>query len=585
MPRIAVIDRDGCLKEQCHQCIKVCPVNRLGQPCIVADEEGYPVIDENLCTGCGLCPKKCPTKVISIINLMSECGEKIHQYSINGFRLYNVPLPQKGVVGFVGRNGIGKTTGIQIISGLLVPNLGEWWITNDEEKKERIIETFKGRELGNFFLQLHSGTGEKARGLKVAYKQQNVDALRSDVTVSVFLGVSKRLSEVLEDLNLHNILDKKMSELSGGELQLIAIAATLIQDADIFFFDEPCSYLDVRQRLNIAKILRKLAERARVVVIEHDLAVLDYMTDYVYLFYGEPSTYGVVSNLKSSRAGINEYLDGFLREENTRIRAESILFDVRGLEVSGKSGNEIIRYSKLEKKYPGFTLKAAEGSIRDGEIIGILGPNATGKTTFVKLLAGVEKPDIGERPTGIKVSYKPQYLRPPTGKVKDVVEEFDIDEDVFFELQRDLSLEKFLEKECAKLSGGELQRLAITIALSQNATFYLLDEPSAFLDIEERLVLAKVIKKRIGEGKAAFIVDHDIVFLDNISDRLIVFEGTPAVEGNASTQLPKRDGMNKFLKLIGITMRRDKDTLRPRINKPDSVLDREQKENGAYYYV
>lgn len=580
MPRIAVIDRDGCLKAKCHLCIKVCPVNRIGQPCIVADDGTYPVIDENLCTGCGICPKKCPTKVISIVNLVEEAGERMHQYGVNAFRLYNLPLPQKGVIGLVGQNGIGKTTAIQILSGSLVPNLGEWWRSKEEKEwvLDDVIEAFRGRDLGNFLTELKEG-------LRVSYKQQNVDKLRSETAVGVFLGISQRLESAIDSLGLNNVLDKKMNELSGGELQMVAIAATLAQDADLYFFDEPCSYLDVRQRLAVARAIRQLSEKAFVIVIEHDLAVLDYLTDYAYLLYGEPGTYGVVSGLKASRTGINEYLDGFLSEENIRLRQEPIVFDVRGLEAAEKSGKTLFDYGELEKSYPGFELKAASGMIKDGEIIGILGPNATGKTTFVKMLAGVERPDSGERPTGMRVSYKPQYIRPPTGLVKDVLEEFELDGGVLAEMQKELALDRLIEKECTKLSGGELQRLAIAICLSQEADIYLLDEPSAFLDIEQRLLLARVLKKRIKDGKAAFVVDHDIVFLDNIADRLIAFEGISGVSGSASQPLPKREGMNAFLKSMEITMRRDKDTLRPRINKPGSVLDREQKEAGEYYYV
>ena len=580
MPRIAVIDRDACLKAQCHICIKVCPVNRIGQPCIVADDETYPVIDENLCTGCGICPKKCPTKVISVINLMEEAGERMHQYGVNSFRLYNLPLPQKGVTGLVGQNGIGKTTAIQILSGSLVPNLGEWWRSKDEKEwnSESVIGAFRGRDLGNFFIGLKEG-------IHVSYKQQNVDKLRSETAVSVFLGISQRLEQVIDSLGLHNLLNKKMNELSGGELQMVAIAQAMSQDAELYFFDEPCSYLDVKQRLVAAHAIRELSEKAFVMVTEHDLAVLDYLTDYTYLLYGEPGTYGVVSGLKASRTGINEYLDGFLSEENLRIRNEPIVFDVRGLESVEKTGKILLDYGDMEKKYTGFSLNSSAGTIKDGEIIGVLGPNATGKTTFVKMLAGVEHPDKGEQLRGLKISYKPQYVRSPNGSVKDVLDEFDIDKAVLLDLQKELALESLMEKECQKLSGGELQRLAIAISLAQDADIYLLDEPSAFLDVEQRLRLAKVLKKRIKDGKAAFVVDHDIVFIDNISDRLVAFEGISGVDGTASAPLSKREGMNLFLKQMDITMRRDKDTLRPRINKPGSVLDREQKEAGEYYYA
>jgi len=144
-----------------------------------------------------------------------------------------------------------------------------------------------------------------------------------------------------------------------------------------------------------------------------------------------------------------------------------------------------------------------------------------------------------------------------------------------------LSLNKLNE-----LSGGELQRVAIAHCLQQDADLYLLDEPSAFLDSEQRLVLSKIVRDFIEQkGASAMIVDHDLLFVDYISDRLIVFEGKPAVEGNVTGPFEMEDGMNKFLKELQITLRRDPETNRPRVNKLDSRLDREQKEKGNYYYT
>ena len=141
-----------------------------------------------------------------------------------------------------------------------------------------------------------------------------------------------------------------------------------------------------------------------------------------------------------------------------------------------------------------------------------------------------------------------------------------------------------LQSEVNNLSGGELQRVAIALCLSRDADLYILDEPSAHLDVEQRLVTTKVIK-RAAEDKGAgiMVIDHDMYTIDMISERLLVFEGVPGTSGLATGPFEMKDGMNKFLGLLGVTFRRDK-TGRPRINKPGSYLDREQKAAGEYYY-
>ncbi|GAH32988.1 unnamed protein product, partial [marine sediment metagenome] len=131
---------------------------------------------------------------------------------------------------------------------------------------------------------------------------------------------SGNFDKIIEKLNLNNILEKDISKgtISGGELQLTSIVAALLKDADLYFFDEPTSYLDIHQRLKIAKIIKELSEEKKVMVIEHDLAVLDFLCDNVHLLYGDEGAYGVVTNPRSIRHAINTYLSGYLKEENIR---------------------------------------------------------------------------------------------------------------------------------------------------------------------------------------------------------------------------------------------------------------------------
>ena len=139
--------------------------------------------------------------------------------------------------------------------------------------------------------------------------------------------------------------------------------------------------------------------------------------------------------------------------------------------------------------------------------------------------------------------------------------------------------------EVKKLSGGEIQRVAIVMTLGKSANVYLIDEPSAFLDSEQRVIASKVIKRFVLNGnKTAFVVEHDFIMATYLADRVIVYEGTPAVETIATSPRPLIEGMNKFLKLMNITFRRDPTNFRPRINKVGSVKDKEQKEKNVYFY-
>ncbi|MFA6490255.1 MAG: ribosome biogenesis/translation initiation ATPase RLI [Candidatus Micrarchaeia archaeon] len=579
--RIAIIDREKCIKEKCgYLCMKVCPGVRMGDDTVTVDTEGFPVISEELCTGCGICPKKCPVDCITIINLAEEMSNPIYQYDINAFRLYGLPLPQEGVVGLIGKNGIGKSTAIKLMGNQLVPNFANFdrKLTFDEVQKQL------APELQNYFRSVAD------KKLKVSLKPQNIYKIQE-----VFKGKAGELLEKSDErkvsadairlFGLEQILGKHTYELSGGELQRLAIAVAYCREADLYYFDEPAAYLDIRQRLTMARALKELAVKKKVVVIEHDLAVFDYLSDYVHVFYGQENAYGVVSGVKNARSGINEYLDGFLKDENTRFRDHAITFSVSSA-AQVKGSSKKFAYPALVKKFDRFAFNSEPGSIMEGEIIGMLGENAIGKTLFMKMLAGLEQPDNESMLSVMKMSYKPQHLKGEEEcEVRDLFAASGLDAFIAEQARRKLCINSLMEKKVSSLSGGELQRVTIALALAKDADIYLLDEPSAFLDIEQRLEFTSLLQTVIaGTKKCAFVIDHDLVMLDAISSRMMIFEGEPGKSGHAIAPSEKREGMNAFLKSVGITLRRDKDSKRPRINKPDSALDREQKAAGEFYY-
>lgn len=586
--RIAVLLRDRCQPKKCSlECINYCPPVRTGTDAIAMGETGKPVISEELCVGCGICIHKCPFEAIKIIGLPQELeGEMVHQFGKNAFRLYRLPVPKKGqVVGLLGPNGIGKTTAISLLSGQIVPNLGEY---DSEPDWRKVLAHYAGTEIHDYFDALSRGK------IKTAMKPQYVDKLPSlhkGVVKQLLKKVDDngRLNEIAERVGIKGVIDRETSKLSGGELQRVAIAATLLKDADIYFFDEPSSYLDIYQRLEIAKVIQELSERKQVMVIEHDLAVMDFLADLVHIMYGEEGAYGVMAQPRPVRTAINVYLDGYLREENIRFRDTKIVFEKRPPRSDWKS-EVLLRFPALTKRFKTFTLHISAGAIKKGEVVGAVGPNATGKTTFVKMLAGEVNPTAGELTDKVSVSYKPQYIKPEfEGSVRELLlanvgRDF---ESGFFqsEIAHPLNLKYLLDKDVQTLSGGELQRVAIAECLGKTADIYLVDEPSAYMDSNQRMVASRTIRRAIEKlGKSALIVDHDVYMIDLISDSLMVFSGKPSVNGAAEGPMEMRQGMNKFLKDVQITFRRDQDSSRPRINKKDSRLDREQKAKGEYYY-
>lgn len=588
--RVAVLDRELCHSRKCNlECISFCPVNKTGSDCIVLGKDAKAVISEELCTGCGICVKKCPFEAITILNLASELGEqKVHQYSINSYRLYRLPIPKKSaVVGLVGRNGVGKSTALNILSGTIKPNLGRF---DDPPTWEEIIDEFQGTELRSHFEAIASGK------LRVSIKPQAVYQIPKvwHGTVRELLRTtgssSDRISEIAVDLSLKESLDKVVSELSGGELQRTAVAVASLKEADLYLFDEPSSYNDVFQRMKVSHTISKLAKRASVILVEHDLSFLDYLSDYIHILYGDPGVYGIVSSIQTARTGINELLEGYLQSENVRFRDQPVRFEIYS-PVEGEEETPVVcEYSALEKRYSNFVLKVEPAQIKLGQVVGVLGANALGKTTFLKILSGIEAPSLGSVKLEVKVAYKPQYLTAETeSNVISYLRSINRNIDsglIQSQLIGPLNLSKLYEKSLKNLSGGELQKVAIVATLLQDALLYAFDEPSAFLDVEDRIILAKSIQKFVRSmGKTAIVIDHDVQLVDIVADSLMIFSGEPGRNGFASKPLGKEDGMNEFLKHLGITYRRDILTGRPRVNKPDSKLDRMQKAQGRYYYV
>ena len=544
---------------------------------------------ETACPVCFTRVKHCPDDAVKIINLPEELNTDLtHSFGENSFRLFRLPSPrQDQIVGILGPNGIGKSTAINLLSGTFKPNLGDW--TDLSPEWEKVISTFPRGELRDYLGLVAEGE------VSIAVKPQYIDKLPR-----IFEGEVNQLLTRVDDreemdryselMGISHIIDRKLGDLSGGELQRVAICATLLKEADVYFFDEPSSYLDIYERMRMVGVVRDLAERGkRVLVVEHDLAILDVLCDLVHVIYGDRSAYGIFTPPRSTRTAINAYLDGYLPEENVRIRDKPIRF-LRGRTRGEEVGTPVLKWGSIEKNLGDFNLKTGEGEVKSAEVVGVVGPNATGKTTLVKIIAGEIDPDEGWCTMDSKVSYKPQHVRADfEGTVQNWLD-YELGSkwrsgEFHTQVIRALQVDKMQDLQATKLSGGELQAVSIAICLGKEADLYLFDEPSAHLDANARMEAAKAIRRTMESNeKAAMVIDHDTYFLDIVSDSILVFQGEGGKNGLAVGPLSLRKGMNLFLSDADVTFRRDVESHRPRINKPSSRKDREQKSSGEYFY-
>lgn len=596
--RIAIVSTDKCKPKKCRQeCRKSCPVVKTGKLCIeVTPASKIAFISETLCIGCGICVKKCPFDAIQIINLPTNLeSETTHRYSANSFKLHRLPTPKAGeVLGLVGTNGIGKSTALKILAGKQKPNLGRY---DDPPDWEEILKHFRGSELQNFFTKVLEDD------IKAIIKPQYVDNIPRALAKSPVKDVAGILKAkcarkdswdyIMKLLELEPVMKRDVAQLSGGELQRFALGMTCVQEANVYMFDEPSSYLDVKQRLRAAELIRSLLDPSTYVIcVEHDLSVLDYLSDYVCILYGAPSVYGVVTFPASVREGINIFLDGFIPTENMRFREESLQFKLAdaadGLVLDHSSA---MQYPTLEKTQGDFHLRVEEGEFTNSEILVMFGENGTGKTTFCKMLAGALAADNGVEIPKLNISMKPQKIAPKfPGTVRQLffkkIKAAFLNPQFQTDVVKPLKIDNIIDQEVQVLSGGELQRVAIVLALGIPADIYLIDEPSAYLDSEQRIVCSKVIRRFILHAKkTAFIVEHDFMMATYLADRVIVFEGTPSKNAVAKAPESLLTGCNRFLKNLNVTFRRDPNSFRPRINKRDSQMDKEQKSAGNYFFL
>jgi ATP-binding cassette subfamily E protein 1 len=603
--RIVVL-QPKCVPSVCnYDCIKVCPVNAKSTEkkpiwaIKVRDKiTGKALINENKClhSVCGICINACPIQAITTINIPFESEDEppVHKYFDSLFSLYRLPqLSKTRIIGLLGRNAIGKSTLLQILAGIIKPNGGtenghKQWLDSLSIPglKKHLLETYKNKEI----------ISHKKQDLRYMLELNgNIGDILQDVALSRQGRGEDELEFFKSYLSLEGIWEKRPSTLSGGELQRFTIASTFLKEAKVYLVDEPCTFLDVKQRIKLRKIFQDRIDEGNksVFVVEHDIAILDYLTDNVHILFGQPHVFGVVSRALATKKGINSFLEGYLKEENIQFRKRLGVRFTKSVKERNFEDSTIpkLEWDNFKVKLDSFQLKIHKGNLFEAEVLVALGENGLGKTTFVKnLLELLSSTVVSAQIDYGKVSIKPQqinrgfegtvdqfltqqtgrYLKNPNDKTH---------------LLKPLGIWHLMNKPVKELSGGELQRVFIGACLGKVADIYCLDEPSAFLDAEERLKITSVIRHMATKKrKPIIVVEHDLQVVDAIADRILLFDGKPGIVGYTQGPFLKREGMNKFLEIMDITFRRDPDTGRSRINKHGSSIDRHQRKIGEYYY-
>lgn len=465
--RIAIINHDLCKPKKCGQgqhgkqpCKLICPVNKIGKVCIDVDSSApFAKINEDSCIGCGQCVKICPFKAINIVKLPVMLDNMLlHSYGENSFRLYKVPIPKQGHInGIIGQNGIGKSTLLQILNNSIKPNLG---LTNDNIKN--ILNFAKGTELHKYLSLLYS-----KKGLISVQKYQNIYQNIKHTLVKDFIQYNMANvfhQQVFNDLGLHSLLNCYLDNLSGGELQRVCCASTLLYDANIYIFDEFTNYLDIDQRLIVANLIKALKRHDRYIfVVDHDLSILDYLSDNIIILYGTPGAFGIVSQVMATNNAINTYFNGYIQSENIKFRDSAYSFySSNSVEIKMESFNNYsFAYKSKTIIYDNFQLNINQAALDSESLYIIVGRNGTGKSTFLNYLDDELKDHI--------ISYKPQHTEIcDTDRNKTVINylydniKISMSKQHFqTDVVKQLHIDALYDMKMSNLSGGELQRVLI----------------------------------------------------------------------------------------------------------------------------
>ncbi len=479
-------------------------------------------------------------------------------------------------VGLIARNGTGKTTLLNIIAEILPSDSGT-------------VTYRKGIEIGylpqlpvlnesnSVIEEIFESENPQVKTIR-AYEQAlasgNHDELGTLIEELDKLGAwdfESRIKQILSQLKITNF-DQLIGQLSGGQKKRVALANILINEPDFLILDEPTNHLDLEMIEWLEDYMAR--SKATLMMVTHDRYFLDRVCNEIYELADE-TLYHYKGNyqyflekreeriqshnaqvdkaknlLKTEQDWMNrmpqargtkakyrvDAFDDLKKKAHSGIQEQSINLDIK----STRLGKKIIECFNVSKAFgelkilDDFNYKFAQG-----EKVGIIGKNGTGKSTFLNTITGALEPDSGHLETGETVVVG--YYRQDGMKIEDdkkVIDVIaDISESITLGSGNSMSPAQFLRHflftnemhhvQVEKLSGGEKKRLYLMTVLMANPNFLILDEPTNDLDIFTLNLLEEYLQNFKG---CVVIVSHDRYFMDKIVDHLFIFEGEGVIK-------------------------------------------------------
>ena len=465
--------------------------------------------------------------VLNIEHIDKIYGEKVI------FKDASFGVQEGDKIGIVGINGTGKTTLLKIVAGVEEPD---------------------------------EGNIAKQNGLKIAYLTQS-PVFPKDATILSYIQNSETQWRVESNLNKLGITDysQKLEHLSGGQRRKVALAKVLASDFDMLLLDEPTNHLDEQMIRWLEEYLREF--KGVVLMVTHDRYFLDQVTNKILeidhgKMYSYDANYSKFLELKAERDNMAlaterkrqnllrmelEWAKRGCRARSTKQRARLDRLEelkkgtapvkdqtVEIDSVGARMGKKTIELDHVSKRF-GEKVIVDDFSyiVLKNQNLGIIGPNGCGKSTFIKMMAGLVEPDSGTIEIGdtIKIGYFAQEEHHMDDEqrvidyVKDIAEYITTKEG---KISASQMLERFLftpdmqYAPIGKLSGGEKRRLYLLGVLSQKINLLILDEAGNNLDIPTLTILEDYLNSFPG---IVITVSHDRYFLDNVADRILEFDG------------------------------------------------------------